>query len=42
MGERQSDGFSSSVDKWDIGRKRNVGGSVKLLVNMEKTGNRSL
>jgi len=31
-----------SVDKWDIGRKRDVGGGVKLLVNMKKAGNRSL
>jgi len=35
-------GFLSSVDKWDIGRKRDVGGGVELLVNMKKTGNRSL
>ena len=35
-------GFSSSVDEWDIGRKRDVGGGVKLLVNMKKAGNRSL
>jgi hypothetical protein len=31
-----------SVDKWDIGRKRDVGSGVKLLVYMKKTGNRSL
>ena len=35
-------GFSSSVDKWDIGGKRDVSGGVKLLVNMKKAGNRSL
>jgi hypothetical protein len=35
-------GFSSSVDKWDIDRQRDVGGGVKLLVDMKKTGNRSL
>jgi hypothetical protein len=34
--------LSSSVDKRDIGRQRDVGGGVELLVNMKKTGNRSL
>jgi hypothetical protein len=33
---------SSSVDQWDIGRKREVGGGVKLPVNMKKAGNRPL
>ena len=31
-----------SVDKWDVGRKREVGGGVKLLVDMKKTGNRTV
>jgi hypothetical protein len=35
-------GFSSSVDKGDIGGKRDVGSRVKLLVNMKKARNRSL
>jgi hypothetical protein len=35
-------GFSSSVDKRDIGRKSEVGGGVELLVNMKKTSNGSL
>jgi hypothetical protein len=30
------------VDKGDIGRAREVGGGVKLLVNVKKTRNRSL
>jgi hypothetical protein len=30
------------VDKWDISRKRDIGDGVKLLVDMKKTGNRSL
>jgi hypothetical protein len=34
-------GFSSSVNQWDIDRKRDVGGGVKLLVDMKKAGNRS-
>jgi hypothetical protein len=29
------------VDKWDIGRKREVNGGVKLLVNVKKARNRS-
>ena len=37
-----SSGFSSSVNKWDIGREREVGSGVKLLVNMKEAGNRSL
>ena len=28
-----------SVDKWDIGREREVGGGVELLVNVKKPGN---
>jgi hypothetical protein len=35
-------GFSSSVDKGDIGGKPDVGSRVKLLVNMKKARNRSL
>jgi hypothetical protein len=34
--------LSSSVDQWDIGRKRDVGGGIELLVNVKKTRNRSL
>jgi len=30
------------MDKWDVGRKRDVGGGVKLLINVKKAGNRSL
>src|SRR5580658_5842225 len=35
-------GFLSSVNKWDIGRKCEVCGGVKLLVNMKESGNRPL
>ena len=34
-----SSGLSSSVDQWDIGRKREVGRGVKLPVNVKKAGN---
>jgi hypothetical protein len=30
------------VDKWDIGRQRDIGGGVQFFINMKKTGNRSL
>jgi hypothetical protein len=33
---------ASSVDKWNISRKRDVDGGVKLLVDMKETGNRPL